>query len=136
MSRRGTLAVDRAEVGSPSTRSGALPAAMLASEVILRALTDACAPPPEDTRSKREGPAWGISPAERKEAWRFLTDERGPWAASRRDWAAIAALEENSLRAAALRRGQHPLLRDAEAAQRAEALARLRAKAEEGRIAA
>lgn len=82
----------------------------LASNVILQALADGCAPITGDRPT-----AGNATHTDRYEAWVFLTALRGPWARSRHDWATTAGLDPDSIRLRAVARGPHPYLaRDTE----------------------
>lgn len=86
------------------------PEVILGCEVLHRAMIDACNPPDDGRRRGRLTDGFATGVAERLNAWAFLTDLAGPWAASRREWCIAAGIEEDAVRRAALKRGKHPAL--------------------------
>ena len=110
--------------GEHSAQAGnhAPPETLLAAEVLFRAFADGCAPPAGQPVGKGGRDGTSASPHDRTEAWTFLTAARGSWAASRREWASAAGIEEQALRAVALRRGKHPLIVQHEEKQREQHL--------------
>ena len=94
----------------------------LACAVVEQAMLEGCVPPdaPRNTRSK----GMAAKTQERHEAWSFLTAQRGAWADSRAFWCQAADVDPDMVRKAALARGKHPMLVEAEEQAKAARLYR------------
>lgn len=77
-----------------------LPEADLAAAVVKQALADGCRP---KISARQTGGS--ASPADRSQAWAFLTATSGAWAESRKLWCGICGVDAELLRQEALRRG-------------------------------